>query len=580
MYTTKKTTLLKPKAKKVSSKTLGTASAANAFLNQGIKNTLEKTLETRSGNGAKKYSSTGDVCVDQFGKTGSYKAPRDFATVGKDFDAIWSEDPLTAVKFNLYLRTIPRKVTLFDGSVTENPQKGGELKNESIMRMLWLHQKDPDTFWKNIGLFISLGSWHDVFKMLQTDLIHHGWDKRVLNWNKFGNLILTALENSNTSELVKKYLPQIKAISSCKTVDSQANCMIAKWICSLLFGKKESPATYKAYRKLKSAGTAHEWQKLISQKQFDRIKFEEIHGRALNLLVRSKFLKNQGLSEKFTAWVKKPTTVAVKYTGFVYELFEELIQTGYSYTRGTRYKTNIEEHVKATINKQFDTLVQKAKGEKEETHTNFIVVRDTSASMSSPATGARVSCFDVAKSLALYFSEFLTGTFAGSFIEFNSNAKMHKWKGATPVDKFLNDKCDFVGSTNFQSVIELFATLKKQGVPEKDFPTGILCISDSEFNPATLGKTNVQAARTALKNAGFSRDFYENFQIVLWNLQSSYYGAGTGTKFETVGNEKGVYYFSGLSASVITFLTNSKVETARDIFDAAMNQEVLSRVTL
>ena len=51
-----------------------------------------------------------------------------------------------------------------------------------------------------------------------------------------------------------------------------------------VWGKSESgPKQYKQYRKLKSSGTAHEWQKLISQSKFDKIYFSKIHGRDLKL---------------------------------------------------------------------------------------------------------------------------------------------------------------------------------------------------------------------------------------------------------------------------------------------------------
>lgn len=529
----------------------------------------KKTVQTRSGNGALKLSSTLDAFVDQFGKLGTYKAPRSFALIEKDCETLWAEDKLDTVKFTGYLRTIPRKVQLFDGSVTSEPQKGGELKHEPIMRMIWLSQKAPEVFWKNIGLFVSLGSWHDIFTMLQYDLIYNGWENRKLDWKRFGDLILSALENKNTLDLVKKYLPQIKAKSSCKTVESQANCLIAKWICSLLFGSKENSFNYKKYRQLKSSGSAHDWQKLISQRQFDKIEFDKIHGRALNLLVRSKFLKNQNLSEKYAQWVGDPKTV-VKYTGFVHELFSKL-PSSLSY---------LQKHEQDTINKQFNTLVEKAKSEKKENQANFIVVRDTSGSMGSAASGTTMSCYNVAKALALYFSEFLTGRFADSWIEFNSTAKMHSWKGSTALEKWYNDRSGFVGGTNFQSVIQLFASIKNSGVDESEFPTGILCISDGEFDPAQLNQTNVEAARNTLRQAGFSKDFVEKFQIVLWNLQSNYYGRGTGEKFETTANESGTYYFSGYSASVISFLTGHEILTARQLFEVAMDQEILNRMTL
>lgn len=530
----------------------------------------KQSVKTVSGNGAVKYSSTLDSFVDQFGKLGTFKTPRSFEQIFKDCETLWGEDRLNAVKFIAYLRTIPRKVQLFDGSVTDDPQLGGELKHEPIARMIWLSQKSPDTFWKNIGLFVSLGSWHDVFSMLQYDLVYNGWENRKLDWKKFGDLILSALSNNNTTNLIKKYLPQIKAKSACKTVESQANCLIAKWICSLLFGNKENSFHYKKYRQLKTSGTAHQWQQLISKRQFDKIEFDKIHGRALNLLVRSKFLKNQNLSDKYSKWVGDPKT-SVKYTGFVHELFTNLPYSLIS----------MPQHTQDTINKQFYTLVEKAKSEKKDNQCNFIVVRDTSPSMRSAATGTTMPCYDVAKALALYFSEFLTGKFSNSWIEFNSTALLHNWNGNTPLEKWYNDKASVIGSTNFQSVINLFAEIKRQGVSEEEFPTGILCISDSEFNPTKhFDTTNVEQARQTLRDAGFSESFVSNFQIVLWNLQSRYYGQGTGEKFETTANEKGTFYFSGYSGSVISFLTGHEVLTPRQVFDKAMDQQVLNLIEL
>jgi hypothetical protein len=534
-----------------------------------VQQALKKSVETLSGNGAKKLSSTLNSFVDQFGKLGTYKSPRTFNEISKDCELLWAQDKLDAVKFIHYLRTIPRKVSLLNGQTTSEAQLGGELKHEPLMRMIWLSQKAPEIFWKNIGLYISLGSWHDVFSMLQYDLVYNGWENRKLDWNKFGNLILSGLENENCHDLVKKYLPQIKSKSVCKTVESQANCMIAKWISSLLFGQKESSLNYKRYRKLKTSGAAHEWQKLISQRQFDRINFDQIHGRALNLLVRGKFLKNQNLSEKYAKWVGDPKT-SVKYTGFVHELFSKLPYT----------LANLAKHEQDTINKQFNTLVEKANNSKKEKQCNWMPVIDTSGSMGSQCSGTTTSCLVVAKALALYFSEFLSGKFTGSFVEFNSTATMHTWKGNTPLEKWYNNNCSYVGSTNFQSVIDLFVTLKHNGIPEDDFPTGILCLSDSEFNPAQLGKTNVETARNKLRSAGFTKKYVDSFQIVLWNLQSSYYGKGTGEKFETTANEKGTFYFSGYSGSVISFLSGHEILTPEQLFEKAMDQQVLNMISL
>lgn len=125
----------------------------------------------------------------------------------------------------------------------------------------------------------------------------------------------------------------------------------------------------------------------------------------------------------------------------------------------------------------------------------------------------------------------------------------------------------------------MFCNIKAQGVPESEFPTGILCISDGEFNPGQLGKTNVETALNTLRYAGFSEEYIQNFVIVLWNLQNRYYGRGnSGNKFETFGSEvPNVFYFSGYSAATVSFLT-SKIKNAKELFEAAMQQEILQMV--
>lgn len=557
MFDSKKKTLFATVAK--------TGKTTSAFVDAALK----KGAETKSGNGALKYSTTGSALVDQFGSLGEYKAPRSFKSIAHDSELLWGSDKWDTVAFSIFVRMISRETMYLDGTKTQGPQKGGELRHEGIMRFLWLYFKDEKTFWANIGLLISAGSWKDIFTMLSYDLIHHGWEGRQLNWKKFGDLVLSGLENSNSSELVKKYLPQIKANSACKTVEAQADNMIAKWVCSLLFGNKgeSTGSTYKQYRKLKNSGTAHEWQKLISQKNFDAIDFGKIHGRALSKLVQSKFLFNQKLSDKYAAWITSPETKDVKYTGFVHELFAPYNM--YHQVASARLSKEQEE----TINKQFATLVGKAG---ETGVSSLIVVRDTSGSMTSQAKGTNMSSYNIGKALALYFSEFLTGRFANSWIEFNSGAKMHQWVGQTPTDKWKNDNTSCVGSTNFQSVIKLFCDLKAKGISEDEFPTGILCISDAEFNPGELGKTNVETALSSLKRAGFSQEYVNNFVIVLWNIPNGYYGSQA-TKFETHGDVSNVYYFSGYSAAIVSFLSG-KIKTASELVREALSQELIQRV--
>ena len=123
--------------------------------------------------------------------------------------------------------------------------------------------------------------------------------------------------------------------------------------------------------------------------------------------------------------------------------------------------------------------------------------------------------------------------------------------------------------------------MKLEGVPEEEFPKGILCISDCEFDASSLNKTSVERVHDTLTAAGFSKEYVDNFVICLWNLRNDYYGynAQNRTPFQTYGDVKNVYYMSGYSAQIVSFL-NGKVQTTRDLFDEAMNQEILSLIKM
>lgn len=514
--------------------------------------------ETLSDNGAKKYSEHSDDFVTQFNSMGTYMSSRSFSIVSQDQDFLWSQNKLMTVIFTFYIRMITRKVNLSD-QTTDEVQRGGEMKHEGIMRMIWLHMKSPETFWKNISVYIAIGSWKDIFTMLQYDLTHHGWDDRKLDWDKFGKLILSGLQDDNQVNLIKKYLPQIKSRSKCITIESQANVIIGKWLCSLMFGEKN----YAEYRKFKTSGTAHEWQQLISKGKHDLIDFNSIHGKALKLLSRSKYFENNNLATKYEEWIESKDAKDVKYTGFVHELFMNLPNL-----------RDLDVGTSTTINKQFLSLVEKAK--EKETSSKLIVVRDTSGSMSGCPNNINMSAGNIAKAMALYFSEFLEGKFADAWIEFNSTAEMKKWKGSEPIDKWYNDRSNYLGSTDFQSVIRLFINLKDEGVEEKDFPTGILCISDGEFNPSQLGKTNVESALNLLRLAGFSEDYVSKFIICLWNIPSY---SNAKPKFETYTNVPNVFYMSGYSASTVSFLLDD-IKDASGLFSKAMDQEILNLIVL
>lgn len=526
-------------------------SQENAFVREGLK----ESSKTVSGNGALKYSTSGDAFVDNFALIANFKAPRDYAEVSKDMYKLWSINPKKCLQLAVYIRLITREtqIALPGETVTLDVQRGQGLKNEGIMRMLWLAIHHKPTFMANMPYFIAAGSWKDVFEMMSLDLQYHGWKGRKLDWNFMRNTILSGLANPSTSELVKKYLPTIRSVKECKTVESQARTIIGQYLASCIYGNKKSKkkesdsrAAQRKYRRIKRSGTAHKWQQLISQKNLLELDFNTIHGRALSLLVGSKFLKNHGLIEKYQKWIaSKPVA---KYTGYVFELFQPL---------GNSYRINrLPEYQEMTINKQFDGLVETGK-QNLRPDNKLLVVRDISSSMTSCGRGTNMSAYAIAKSMALYFSAMFDGPFKDAYATFSDTCKLCKWQGKTAIEKWANDTDSNFGSTNFQAVAEMLVKIRKN-VPESEFPTGVLCISDGDFNWCGVNESNFNKFRKTLLSGGFSKDFVENFKLILWDIPNSYYGNSTRAKFEDFADAPNNFYISGYDPAAVAFIMGTE----------------------
>ena len=541
----------------------------------GSNSPVKKVEYTTSGNGALKLTSTGDPFVDQFGLISQYRQLRPYSSISKDMQELWNIDPMYTLKLLFYIRLITRKVKFSNGTETSKVQKGAGLRHEAFMRMLWLAVNHSDVFYKNLPLFITIGSWKDIIQLMSYDLQYHGWDNKVLDFNKMSDFILAGLENPNTCNLVKKFLPTIKAKSKCRTLESQADTIIGKFLTHKLFdGGEFSPKlhskNYHLYRKLKSSGTAHEWQQMISRSQFN-IDFSKVHGRALALLVSGNYLKNHNLEKDYENWIKKQPVA--KFTGFVYELFKGL-------------NLNSPLYKKYTIDKQFENLIQTAK-EGSSTESSFIVARDTSGSMDSKVVGLDITSNEVAKSIALYFSYLLKGKFANSYIEFDRKTELKYWEGNSPSDKYLKNTSYAYGNTNFLSIATLFIEIYKH-TPIEKFPSGLICVSDGEFDGYGKDKckTTFQLFKERLLKAGFPKDYVDNFKIVLWDIPNTFYdNEEIRPKFESYADTPNFFYMGGFDPAGITFLLGGEVnksipKTPRELFEAAMNQEIMDYIQM
>lgn len=544
------------------------------------KEMFKKEVETTSGNGSVKYKTTGDIFLDDFAQLGNYRELRELDDIFYTMQKLCDVNPIIALRLTVYLRLITRAPFFKDKTL--GVHRGQGLKHEYIGRLYFFAMNYPKIFKRNLDIFIAAGSWNDLFELLRTDLYYHGahrFSRRL--FTTIIQYVVDNFNNKNQVDLIKKYLPKINPASKCTTPRKQANSIIGKLIALWNErGNVDKKKAYANYRSFKASGKAHTWEQKISQQKYNEIDFSLIAGRALSKLVNSKFLENHDLVKAYNEWLQKQPVA--KFTGYPYELFKNL-GSELSYNTYYQHPTRLKPYQISTLNKQFEGLIETAKKDMN-TETSFIVCVDTSGSMNAKAVGTDVKSIEVAISMALYFSELLKGNFANTFLEFAEETVIRPWNGDTPFEKWrntpLSGECC---NTNFLSIAELFVYLKRKGYNESEFPTGVICISDGEFDEAPSNKSNFEVFLETLRDGGFSNKFVDNFKLVLWDIPNGYYGKNVRPKFEGIADRPNFYYMSGFDPAGIAFLTGTKYtpsipKTAEELFEAALNQELIKKI--
>lgn len=545
------------------------------------KEMFKKEVQTTSGNGSVKYKTTGDIFLDDFAQLANYRELREMDDIFYTTQKLCNIDPVIALRLTVYLRLITRAPFFQDKTL--GVHRGQGLKHEYIGRLYFFALNYPKMFKRNLDIFVAAGSWNDLFELLRTDLYYRGahrFTRRL--FTTVIQYIVDNFQNENQVDLIKKYLPKINPSSKCTTPRKQANSIIGKLIA--VWDKRgdiDKKKAYADYRSFKASGKAHTWEQKISQQKYNEINFSLIAGRALNKLVKSKFLENHDLVNAYYQWLEKQPVA--KFTGYPYELFKGLY-TDLKFSVYYQAPTRLKSYQISTLNKQFKSLIETAKKDMN-TETSFIVCVDTSGSMKAPAIGTDVRSIEVAISMALYFSELLKGDFANTFLEFAEETVIRTWNGDTPFEKWrntpLSGECD---NTNFLSIANLFVDLKRKGYNESEFPTGVICVSDGEFDEAPSDKSDFEEFLEILRRGGFSDKFVDNFKLVLWDIPNVYYdGKNVRPKFEGIADRPNFYYMSGFDPAGIAFLTGTKYspsipKTAEDLFKAALNQELIKKI--
>jgi hypothetical protein len=544
----------------------------NMFLNTlGTKDAL-------TWNQAISNSTTGVTTLDYFAKCGSYRG-RTPIEVCQDMAAIFGSDPVTAMKIVMYNRMITRKVKGFQNE-TETVQRGQGQKDEFIKSLAWLENNEPESLYNNLWLVPVVGTWKDLWYDSAATGFHY-----YINPEKVYELVRVGLQSEYHRALIAKYLPKIRSRRNIKNDRHRRLNAWARGLCEHL-GWTEAQ-----YRKFKSnpENSAHTFQRLMCEGDWNNLDFNTISGKALFNLINQKgkdrknVIERHGLENEYLKWIKKQPVA--KFTGYPYELYLAAKNTG---------RSLIEKH---TFDKQFNELLKKAQDSvsPDLLSKGVLCALDTSGSMGYMGhygAGTNVQPIDICIGLGIYFASLLQGYFHNHVIMFSDssgwgNDKPTHFKKLTG-ESFCG-KCDQIasagtawGGTNFQSVIDEIVRVRRQNpnIPVEDFPQVLLVVSDMQFNPTGTTETNYEAAMRKLRAVGLP-----DMTIIWWNVNGRFSG-----DFASTNMDPGTVLISGFDGAIVTSILGGTEEiidektgekrkpTPEEVMQMALDQEILNRI--
>lgn len=119
---------------------------------------------------------------------------------------------------------------------------------------------------------------------------------------------------------------------------------------------------------------------------------------------------------------------------------------------------------------------------------------------------------------------------------------------------------------------------------EFDRPTGDWGDKAYSYRNRPNRQTVFEAFKQHLSLCGFSKEYVDNFKLVLWDVPNNYYGS-TSPKFEALANTPNIFHMSGFDPAGIAFLTGTKQvskvpQTPEELFEAAMQQELIQLLNI
>lgn len=493
---------------------------------------------TETENGARGYKSTKNPLLDL-----SFKVPtlrREALSVNlydKYIKEAMEFDKIHTLKWLLYLRDI----------------RGGLGERSSFRNILhFMNEDDPAT--AELLLQCNLTDycrWDDIIETLVSAKASSDIRKIAFYMikNQLTQDIHNALRNDPVS-LLGKWLPSINA-------SSKRTRHAAIILCDMLH------MSYKEYRKTLSIlrRAIDVVEKKMSANEWDDINFEKLPSRA-QLQYREAFEYHD--QERYRAYLKSVKNNEAKMNAkdlMPYDIIHRYSEENTDVYKYYGYGQEIEK-LSESLELLWKNLPAPKKGLE-----NILPVIDVSGSMYDQiGFNSSVFAVDVSISLGIYCAEHNTKEeFKNKFVTFSSSPAFVKLDGDSLMDNInkVIHKDNMGYSTDIEKVFDLILdTAVKNKLSQEDLPSGVLIISDMEFDQARDNSYYYSENNQILDNdtlmetisKKYHKYGYDFPKLIFWNVNSR------SNTLPILENKNGLTLVAGFSTSILEMVNSGELD--------------------
>ena len=490
-----------------------------------------------SENGANMFATSASKLVDINFAVSSMRSMSAEQIQGKFQDAFY-ESPLLAVKWLFFARDI----------------RGNGMGERRLFRICfaWLASARPELVKKLIPLVAEFGRFDDI---ICSGLEGEVWDAVVDYIAEHLKNDLDNLADGKPVSLLAKWMPSVNT-SSPKTKALAKKLRIA-------LGMDE-----KTYRKSLSA--LREKLRLVevdaSADNWSNIDYNAVPSMA-NIKYKNAFLKHdETRRKKYLADLEKPESSAKINASAAFPC--DIVHS-YSAKLGF-YDHNIS--VDAALEAMWKALPDFVAGNND---GSTLVVCDGSGSMGCGIGGSSMRAIDVAHSLAIYFSEKLTGPFKDKYITFSSCPKYVDLSNAKTLAEKISvarHHSDMTNTDLKKTFMLILQTAVDNNLKQEDLPSNILLVSDMQWDAGVSGYQRYGASKCSLMKEiadEFAAHGYKLPRTVYWCVTG---GCGRSNPIPVQMNAEGAVLVSGFSPALAKMVFSAKTNPYDVLVEALSNK--------